>query len=708
MKKFTAFAIIVLSLIICFSFSVFAEPTDAFTHVETQKGKYESIVSREMYHSTRLITAGSLGLDESFLGISDIALDDDNNVYILLGERSSVVVLNPDYSYKKTIRVIDESGAAINFDGSQGLFIEKGSRDVYICDTNNSRILIADNDGKFIRYLDQPDSSLLPEDFYYQPYRLVKDDKGYLYIISQGCYYGALSYGPDGEFLGFYGANNVKASALDTLSFLWDKLTQTDEKKAVSLKTLPYSFVDLALDGEGYMVTCTGKTAPDDNGTGQIRKLSPGGGDILYKRATDGSSQSSNSFNFLESKILKRSGNTYAQDIVSVDTDSEDFIYALDQTYGLIYVYDTECNLLGGFGGGHSGASQIGVFSKPVSLAVHGDSVLVADLDNLSVTVFEITEYGKLLKEAQSAYVVGDYEGSKELWKKVLSFDANNQLAFRGLAMAALTEEDYETALDYAKKGLDYTVYDLAWQKVVSERINKYFIFIFPVALLLLGGIIAFFVIMKKKNKVLIKNIKVKTALRSVIHPFDSFNEMKYKSNGSIVIAVVLTVLLYISKMLEKTASGFLFMNGSPSNYNMLYTLLGTVGLVLLWSIANWLVASLADGKGNLKEVYIATTYSLIPYIVFTFVSVILSHFLPMTGIAILNGISTAVMLYTFFLLSVALMAMHEYDFFKFFITGVVTVLFMLLIVFVIFLIGTLSQQIVNFFVSIYTEMFFR
>ena len=84
---------------------------------------------------------------------------------------------------------------------------------------------------------------------------------------------------------------------------------------------------------------------------------------------------------------------------LNLDIDVDDFIYALDQTHRLIYVYDNECNMLGGFGGTSGSASQLGIFNNPGSLLVHGDNILVADGENLCVTVFELTDYGRILKE---------------------------------------------------------------------------------------------------------------------------------------------------------------------------------------------------------------------------------------------------------------------------------------------------------------------
>ena len=707
MKKIAAIILTVVFFCALFSLSVCAEPTDAFTHVEKENGTYQSITAREMYRSTKVLRASTFGLKESFMGISDIAIDENENVYLLLGERSSIVVLNPDYSYNRTIKIIDEEGYEVDFDLAQGLFVEKGTGDLYVCDTDDSQIIVADKDGNLKTTIRNPETPLIDETNF-MPYRLVKDDDGYMYVISQGCIYGALSYDPEGNFLGFYGANTVKASALDTLSFLWDKLTKTDAKKSYSAKTVPSAFVDLALDSEGYMVTCTSMLVDEEIGTGQIRKLSPGGGDILYKRGTDGTSQASNSFNFLESRVVKQGSDIRKQDLGAIDTDKNDFIYALDRAFGLVYVYDSECNLLGGFGGLSKNPMRMGMFYKPVSLAVKGDAILVADSEEMSVTVFEITDYGKCLKEAQAAYIKGDYEGSEELWKKVLAYDAGNQLAFRGLAMVALTEENYDLALEYAKKGLDYSVYDLAWQKVLAKRLADNFAFVFIGFILVVGGMITLFVVLKKKNKVLISNIKVKTALRCATHPFDSFNDVKYKGYGSVKIAIVLSVLLYIGKMLQKTSAGFLFMKSAPRDYNMFVTVLSSAGIVLIWSISNWLVACLTDGKGKFKEIYIATNYALIPYIIYTYISVIASHFVSLTGIAIMNGISTAILLFTFFLLAIAIMTVNEYDFFKFLGTSIVSILFIVLMAFVVVLVITLSQQIIKFFTTIFTEMFYR
>lgn len=698
----------VIAILLSFSFCVSAnEPTDSFVHEETPSGSVVSVPSREMYSATRVITANSLGLEKSIMGLNDLCCDTEGNVYLLSADNSEIIVLNKDYSFNRIVKMKDSNGAAEKFDRAEGIYVDSEGL-IYVCDTIRSRILISDAQGNIVDTIDEPESDLIPDDFFFQPCRIIKNSRGYTYILSLGCYYGALAYSPEGAFLGFYGANTVATSALDTLAYLWNRLTQTDTKKSYTVKKLPYSFVDLCLDSKGYMITCTGSVDDETNGTGQIRKLSPGGDDILYKTDFDGTSVSASSYNFVEEKIIKRYGVNKPQNVISVDVDSDGFIYALDSMHGLIYVYDEECNMICGFGGGADYMKRLGVFDKVTSLKINGTDLIVSDKDNCAITVFERTEYGKIITAAQSLYLKGEYEQAKPLWEEVLALNGNSQLAYRGLAMSSISEKNYSDALYYAKIGLEYSVYDTAWKVVRDKYIAENFWWIFSLFVLVTGGLIAFFVVAKKKQLVLIKNEKVKIALSSPIHPFSAFNDVKYKAKGSVIIALVILVLYYISKVLEATASGFLFTRIDTTKYNTVYTLLETAGLVLLWAVCNWLVASLFSGNGRFKEVLIATTYSLIPIVIYTFVRVVLSHVLTLSGLAIMNGLYTVVLIFTFFILSVAIMTAHEYDFFKFLSTSLVTVFLMVLVVFVIFLVGVLLGQVWEFIASVFQEIFYR
>ncbi len=693
--------------ILLFASSGIAASADSFTRKDEPNGSSTQALSRELYAATRTISAADLGLEDTLEEMTDLFCAANGEVYILLSKSSKIVVLNPDYTLKEVLTAHDADEMEIDFSGAQGVYVDANG-DLYISDTLNARILVTDSTGLFKESWDLPDSPLIPDDFQYQPTRFLKDKDGYAYVISLGCYYGALAYSPEGEFMGFFGANRVTATALNTISYLYDMITSNDTKKEASAKVLPYSFLDMALDSDGYLTVCSGKTAVWSNGNGQIRKISSGGSNILLKRQSDGSTTAADSINFLEGYVASKAGKNRVQDLAALDVSADDYIFALDKIYGLVYIYDNTCNRISTFGGGIGAGTELGEFVSPSAMALHGTSLLVADAKTEQVTVFEQTEFGSLYFKAQTLTLKGDYIESQPLWEQVIEQDASCQLAYRGLANAAYSSKDYRAALEYAEKGLDYPTYDLAWQILIKEFVARYFIWFFVGAILLLVGLGVLLVRLNKREQPLIQNEKVKALFGVSTHPFRAFEDIKYKKRGSLLIAAIIVVLFFFAKALEATSTGFLFCRNSSQTYNIVFTLAQTVGLVVLWSVVNWLMCTLFSGKGSLKEIVVVTAYSLLPLVIYTFIFVAFSHILPLSGGALMGGIQTVLLIYTFYLLSVGMMAVHEYTFPKFLLTSLVTLVCMVLAICIGFIVVILLQQFWNFLYSIFMEIVFR
>ncbi|MBO4734519.1 MAG: hypothetical protein J5662_08585, partial [Clostridia bacterium] len=504
-------------------------------------------------------------------------------LYILCGDESRLYKVSSDYTITTEIIVVDSNKEKVDIKGAKGVYCDGGM--IYIADTAHARILICNADGTVTETLQLPDSKLISSDFLYQPTSILRDENGYTYILSLGCYYGALLYSPTNEFLGFYGSNSVETNALDTLSFLWERLTSTNKKRAASIKKLPYSFVDFCFDNQGYMITCTGNTSVKNNGNGQIKKISPNGTDILYKRNLKGGSTVSSAINFLEDELVlreKRTGNRRTQNLICVACTKDNYILALDKTHGYVYMYDSECNLISVFGGGYGRGEQVGTFEAPVSMCLNGDTVLIADSSTHSITAFEPTEYGLLFRKAETLYLKGNYEDAAPLWSEVLQKDASNQLAHRGLAMYYYNNGDYKSAMESSKISYDYTVYDLAYSALIAKWLSGNFIWLLVIAFIVIAGIIVLFINIKKgKIKVKIPE-KIKIMLGVSFHPFRNFEDIKYRKKGSVKLAVIITFLLYLSFALKATCSGFLYSQTDMTKYNTWNTLLGTSGLLIL------------------------------------------------------------------------------------------------------------------------------
>lgn len=334
--------------------------------------------------------------------------------------------------------------------------------------------------------------------------------------------------------------------------------------------------------------------------------------------------------------------------------------------------------------------------------------MLVTDKVKNTVTVFRLTEYGKTLIAANDFTLSGDYAASKEYWQEIYRQDKNCQLAVSGLAKAALFEEDYALALDYAKNGVDRITYSKAFSKSISLWVTDNFLFVFGAAVVLVIAVCALIVYSNKHTVSLIKNRSVVLGLTTPIHPFTALSDVKYKKLTNIPLATVLLVLFYIGKTLENLNGGFMYTMDNNETFNSLLLIIGTVGLVLLGTVVNWGVCILFEGKGKIKEIYCAFCYCLIPQIVYSLLFVILSQFVVPSGTTLITILNAICVIYTVILLLCAVCVIHEFDFFKAVATGIATVFGMTLIGFVIFMVLTLCQNFVGFIVGIIREVTLR
>lgn len=654
--------------------------------------------SKPMYKVAEVIGPEQLA-GNSNSKISDVATDKSGRVYLLDSGNSAVYILGKDYKPERKIENLKFEGQAVTFTDAKGIFVDRDGK-IYIADTENARVLVLNGSGEVTHLLTLPDSELIPSDFKYRPIKVAVDSKHYTYIACDGSYYGAILYSPDMEFLGFFGANTVKASVTDVIKKLWKKLTSNDIKRAADEISLPYTFTDMAVDANDFIYTATGRSGEEGSTlqTGQICQLNPGGKDVLDK----------GNYNFADYAIGSLRYSAQKQDLSLIDADGDGFFYALDTTYGRVFWYDEECTLLSVFGGSMGDGDQKGTFRLPSGIAVNGTDVLVSDSQKNSLTVFRATEYGLTVRAAQKKTVSDDFSAALSDWEKVLKYDADSQAAYRGIAKAYYDMGENEKAMEYARLGADRETYADAFKAVRTKTAEKYFVLIFIAVLALAGGAAALGIYKKKHGIRLIKNERLSVALSSVAHPSESFRLVKEKKSGSFIISTVLLIMLYVVTVLNDTNGGFAFTRIDTNNYNAIYVFFSTVGLVALWTACNWLVCTLAGGIGKLGEIYFVTCYSLIPVIFARLCRLVLTHILVPDEGAFLNIFVIACTVYAAFMLIIGIMKIHDYEFGKFVGTTVFTVIGMIITVFLIFLIFLLSQQVFGWVKTVYIEMIYR
>lgn len=673
----------------------------------TSENSRKAVYSKPMYEVKTAITNDQMGnLDEAI--IEDVHVSPDGKTFVLDGGTSRVLVFDKDYSLIKVInKVITEDGSEKTFFKSRGIFVDSFGF-IYIADTENRRVLKCDYDGKLIREFLLPDSHLIPEGFNYKPIKVAVDEKGYTYILSLGSYYGAILYSPEDEFLGFYGSNDVAVSVGQALKAVWDRLFVNNEKRAGMTSVLPYTFTDLWIDAEGFVYTATG-AAEGMAPKAQIKRLNPGGTNILPSEDVNFADEGSSS------TILSGPRD---QNIFGVAVDKQGFIYTIDKTYGRVFIYDSDCKMMSAFGGGLKAGEQDGTFHIPSAIAynLETDEVLVTDSYSKTLTVFSITDYGRLVKSAQAKTVVGDYEEAMEEWSKVIVEDRNCQLAYAGLSKAyyvlgekaadeAVASQYYHKAIELAEQGFDRETYSLAYSSIRTEYIRDNFTWIIAIVVVAIGAVI-FWLVYSTKNKLrLVKNEKVHIATTLITHPFENFRELKEKSLTSIPICLVIIALYYVFTVMETTMGGFAFVYFDPSGYNALLILAKTAGLVLLWTVSNWAVCTLLGGKGKMKEIFSVISYSLIPLLISSVIYVIASNLLVPDEATFLSVLTVVCTLYFCLLIAAGSMVIHDYGFGKFIGTTILTLLGCGIVVFLLITIIILLQQTGGFLATIYSEI---
>lgn len=665
-------------------------PYNSYTYwQEFNSEEKVAVYTKPMYEVETVVYSSDIGI-EPFETLTDIYSTSSGDIYVIDSKASKVVRLDKNFKFVSSFNTIKTADDEFDFKGSLGIYVDDNGL-IYICGTEAEKLWITDNEGNLVNELMLPDSEIIPDNFKYRPIKVVKDDKGYIYILSDGSYHGTILYSPEYEFLGFYGANPVKKDVLGVLKSLWDRLTMNDTKRGSTVKQLPYQFTDMVVDEKGFVYTATGNTGQKSQ-SGQIKRLNPAGDNIL----------DSDAINFADVGYDIKN-----QDLCGIDIDSDGYIYVLDSTYGRIFVYDSESKLLCAFGSGDKEGEQKGSFKELTAITLHDEKILACDKAKGTITVFGMTDYGKLVKETRLLTINSKYSESKEGWKKVLEQDRNSQLAYVGLAKAALFEKDYDAVLDYARLGADRETYSSAFQYVRRDFFAKHFtvVFIGIVIFVIVAVVLIFY--LKKNNIKLMKNKQIRNVFSIWSSPFKTFQDIKEKKEGSLIIAVVIAVLFYVSEVVKNVYTGFAFSYYDASSYSVLYTLASTIGLIILWVVVNWAVCTLLGGIGKIKEIAIVTCYGIVPIVIANFIYTVSSNILTISEGEFLTAFMTILYAFAFFLIAVGIIIIHDFAFGRFLGTTILTILGMMLVVFLIFLVVLLVQQLGAFIVSVMYEILY-
>ncbi len=495
MMKFRKSASLVLAVILSLMFTVtaFAAPYQNYTI--TESGVYPD---PQAYTPDQIINSIVIGLENlegrAFKEPQDLTQFDGKG-YILVSDTGNnrVVVLDTDMrTVKQIISSFEKDGKVETFNSPNGLFVHEATDLLFICDTENKRIVSFKYDETidsfvFERTYDDPDlskyftqsgeevveevtpstdiqdniaedeieldnnsqgtSSSSKTNIQYKPLKVVVDNAMRMFVVSRDCYQGIVELNNNGEFTKFFGATKTK----QTLSSLLNRLFSSEAKDKLQ-QNISTEYSNITIDEQGFIYGTISQLKLEDlvghftaGATSEIgaalRKLNAAGADVLKRTGITppsgdwGDGVNRSSYSYICDVTVSENG------LTSILDSQKGRIFTYTNTGELLYVFGALGQKETSVGENNSSSRQEqvgfteGTNLDPVAIELLTDDETIVVLDSMGaqITTYKPTEYGLILREAVNSHEERRYEDAEKAWNKILGMSSNSALAYKGI-----------------------------------------------------------------------------------------------------------------------------------------------------------------------------------------------------------------------------------------------------------------------------------
>lgn len=662
------------------TFGISAPSPDAYTPYKT-------------YHAKDIGLAGA-NLDN----LTDIEVDDKNNVYLADPGNNRILILDPYLQYKSAIQTfVNEEGIRDKLAEPNGVFVT--AEKIFVADTNNSRIVVFDRNGSFLYQLREPQSTVFPTGSIYKPIAIAVDNAERIYVVSSTTYMGVIVLDSQGEFQNFIGSQTVSVSALE---LMWRSFMSA-KQRALTKKNVSTEYNNITIDEDGFVYVTTSSIKEESQYTSirgdttyaPVKKLNASGTDVMTHNSFFGP------YGEVATNAIGRSTNeTGVSRVVDAAVGPEGTWSLIDDKRSRVYTYDDSGNLLFAFG---AKGQMLGNLSTVSGITYQDSKILLLDKSDASITVFNRTEYGDVLISALQHNNDRQYDLAVSDWETILQYNNNFDTAYIGIGQSYFRSGNWSKAMEYFSFAADTDNYNNAFKMWRQEWISKY-------ALVIPVVIIVFFVLLAKYFKWAGKVNKAATLKRGrrtykeellysahlIFHPFDGFWDLKHENRGSVRGALTFIGLTIVS---------FCF---KYAGINVFFEIIGVMLPIMLFVTANWCLTTLFEGEGSFKDIFVATGYAVAPLPFMTILSTALANVLTAEESGILTMINNIAYVWVGILLFFGVMITHDYQLGKNILTIIGTIVGMIVIVFLVALFATLIGKIISFISNIITELYFR
>lgn len=193
-----------------------------------------------------------------------------------------------------------------------------------------------------------------------------------------------------------------------------------------------------------------------------------------------------------------------------------------------------------------------------------------------------------------------------------------------------------------------------------------------------------------------------------LFHPFNGFEDFKRHKQGKLKVAILFIFLFAMLRIVTFQYESLLINTNDPMRLNSLNEIFSVLLLVFLFTVGNWSVTTLMEGKGNYKEILMVTGYALFPIIIIGFPAVLLSNLLTLEEMPFYTLLIGLSYVGAGWMLFMGMLNIHQYGLFKTILAFIATLVSMSVMMFVGLLFFDLIQQFISFIMAIYEELSLR
>lgn len=672
MKKFSKLLLITCLICACLS-PVFIQ---AATPYKTYTLDGYGYVTETQTAYTPYETLEKIG-EEAFVSPVDLCISDDGLMYIADSGLKRIIVADREGNFIKYI------GEGI-LNQPTGVYVTANNQ-IYVADKAAKLVYLFSYEGEVIETYGRPSSPIYGDGLDFKPMKLVANESGTLYIICEGNTNGIVQISPvdGGTFLGYFGTNFTNLSAMAILQ----RMILSDAQRAKLLSNIPSTPTNLAIDEKGLIYTVT-----QGDGDSSLKKLNIAGNNLIEPDA-------------------------YDEQCAAVTTGNFKNIYVASSN-GYVYEYNSEGDLLFVFGGRDDGRQRVGLCSKVEAIAVDSeDKIYLLDSDKKQVNIYEPTEFTNLLHQALELFAAGRYEKSMEPLTQVLEMNTLFDYANMAMGRAYLQIEDYSNALKYARLSKDFGGYSDAFWEIRNIWLKNNLVAALFVILALFILVKVLKLLQKKKGifdpinkkfaglgeKTLVKQLRYSTYF--IKHPMDGCYGVRRENKASYACSMIIIALFIFISIIYKYYCGFLFKTVREGRYDLVQDI-GSVLLVFFaLTICNYLVVTIKEGEGSFKQLVSAYAYCLTPYILLMPFIIIVSNLITYNEYFIIQFATLCIYAWVIILVFLAIKEVNNYSVKETFVSIVLTLFTLLIAVLIIFIVYVLCSQAVDFVTTLSREV---